>query len=325
MNGRIDVLGIGNAMVDILSFAKDADLRRMQLEKGIMVLIDSDDVRRFEAAVKPVSRRSGGSIANSMACVSALGGKAGYIGKIADDETGEQFSRDMRAAGIEFSTLPIGNKTPTGRCYIFVTDDAQRTMCTFLGACTLLSPDDLDVDAIERSSVILIEGYLWDSPSARELVMQSSKQASKSETKVALSLSDPMLVDRHRESLQSFVEQDVDILFANEQEAGQLYKSMDLRETLATLQEQVSTLVVTRSEHGSVVVQGGEEITRAPDPVSEVVDTTGAGDAYAGGFLRGFVRDMPIRECMDIASAAAAEVIEHIGGRPDQTLSSRTT
>ena len=315
MTDRVDVLGIGNAMVDILCFAENSELQKMGLIKGSMTLIDEDAISELESAVKPVSVCSGGSVANSMVQLSLLGGRSQFIGKIARDKIGQQFHEDMNRSGVGFNTRPAESGDSTGRCYIFVTSDAQRTMSTSLGACTMLSAADVEEEAIKRSSFLLIEGYLWDLPGAKDLILESSRVAREAGTSIAFTLSDPFLVDRHRCDLQKYVEQQVDLLFANELEAQSLYISENLEAALEDIKGKVKHLVVTRGEQGSVVVSQGKTHVLKVEPVPDLVDTTGAGDAYAAGFLYGFTRDWLVPKCMDSASGIAAQVIRQVGGR----------
>ena len=317
MTDRVDVLGIGNAMVDILCFAEDSELQKMGLIKGSMTLIDEDAAGELESVVKPASVCSGGSVANSIVQLAVLGGRSQFIGKIAQDKIGQQFREDMSRSGIDFNTRPVQSGTSTGRCYIFVTSDAQRTMSTSLGACTMLSAADIEEEAIKRSSFLLIEGYLWDLPGAKDLIFESSRVAKEAGTSIALTLSDPFLVDRHRYDLQKYVEQQVDLLFANELEAQSLYESENLEAALADIKVKVKHLVVTRGEQGSVVLSQGKTHVREVEAVPDLVDTTGAGDAYAAGFFYGFTRDWSIPKCMDAASGIASRVIRQVGGRLD--------
>ena len=317
MTDRVDVLGIGNAMVDILCFAEDSELQNMGLIKDSMTLIDEDAAGELESVVKPASVCSGGSVANSIVQLSLLGGRSQFIGKIAQDKIGQQFREDMSRSRIDFNTRPVQSGASTGRCYIFVTSDAQRTMCTSLGACLKLSADDVEEEAIKRSSFLLIEGYLWDLPGAKDLILESSRVAKEAGTSIAFTLSDPFLVDRHRCDLQKYVEQQVDFLFANELEAQSLYVSENLEVALADIKGKVKHLVVTRGELGSVVLSQGKTHVREAEPVPDLIDTTGAGDAYAAGFLYGFTRDWSIPKCMDAASGIAAQVIRQVGGRLD--------
>lgn len=315
MNHRIDVLGIGNAIVDILCLAQDSDIQDMGLDKGMMTLVDDETVLHLKETATVDTMQSGGSVANSIAHLSALGGGGQFIGKIANDRIGDKFRQEMDELQIRFQTTPVDSHTSTGCCYIFVTQDAQRTMCTYLGASGLLTPDDLDTDAVSQATVVLIEGYLWDLPDSVDLMFETVRAANRSRTLVALSLSDPLLVERHRDRLQDFVRDHTDILFANELEAQSLCESGGWEITKKSVNKFVDHSVVTRGDQGSVVTVDGTTYTRQADPVSKVVDTTGAGDAYAAGYLYGLTRSWSVERCMDIASEVAAGTISHMGGR----------
>ena len=315
MNKVIDVLGIGNAIVDILCSVDDDELQHKGLIKGSMALIDDETRASLDATVKPICRQSGGSVANSVVHVAELSGRSQYIGKVANDTTGQQFMDDMGRSGVIFNSTVLNSGASTGRCFVFVTPDGQRTMCTYLGACVDLSIDDVDVAAIKRSKTLLIEGYLWSSLSAREMILKSAAIAQESETLVAFSLSDPYLVDGYRLQLQEFVQNYVDLLFGNEREMEELHQTHGLDDTIVALSPLVSHLVITRGEFGSVAVVNDEMFKCSAVPVEEVVDTTGAGDAYAGGYLYGFAREFTVAQCMSIASDVAGRVIGHFGGR----------
>ena len=315
MTQRIDVLGIGNAIVDILCLAQDSDLQDMSLNKGMMTLVDDEAVQQLKATASVDSMQSGGSVANSVAQLSALGGRSQFIGKIADDQVGDKFRQEMDELEIKFLTSLADSQTSTGRCYIFVTPDAQRTMCTYLGASRLLTSDDLDADAVSQASIVLIEGYLWDLPDSVDLIFETVGVANRSQTLVALSLSDPMLVVRHRDHLQKFLRDHADILFANELEAQNLCESEGWELTEKSVSKFVDHAIITRGDQGSVVTVDGKTYTRRADPVPKVVDTTGAGDAYAAGYLYGLTHNQSIERCMNLASEVAAETISHMGGR----------
>ena len=319
MTNRIDVLGIGNAIVDILCLAQDSDLRDMSLNKGMMTLVDDQTVQQLKATASVDSMQSGGSVANSVAHLSALGGRSQFIGKIANDQVGDKFRQEMDELEIKFLTSPADSQTSTGRCYIFVTPDAQRTMCTYLGASRLLTTDDLDTDAVSQASIVLIEGYLWDLPDSVDLIFETVGVAKRSQTLVALSLSDPMLVERHRDRLQIFLRDHADILFANELEAQKLCESERWELTEKSVNKFVDHAIITRGDQGSVVTVDGITHSRRADPVSKVVDTTGAGDAYAAGYLFGLTHNQSIERCMDLASDVAARTISHMGGRLGRT------
>ena len=315
MTSEVDVLGIGNAIVDLLCSVKEDELKRLSLVKGSMTLVEDQVATDLGATFTPVSMQSGGSIANSLAHVAGLGGHSQLIGKVADDATGLRFREDAAQIGMQFDTPALVSGVASGRCFVFVTPDGERTMCTNLGASSQLSQDDIDATAISSAKVLLVEGYLWSSPSARQMILSSVSIARESGTVVAFSLSDSFLVDAFRSDFQTFVEQSVDLLIANEHEAEQLYATGDIHDTLDRLQQSVAHLVITRGAKGSVVVLEDQTYEREATSVVEVVDTTGAGDAYAGGYLYGLTQDFPVAKCMDIASDQAAVVIGQYGGR----------
>ncbi len=315
MKKLIDVLAIGSAIVDIMCFAQDEDIHRMNLIKGTMNIVDDDAAIEYDQDFKPEAVRSGGSVANSLAHISKLGGSCQFIGKVAVDDIGRIFIGDLAQLSIKYTTPALKESDFSGRCYIFVTPDAQRTMCPLLGASSKLSIADLDKEAISSSSYLFIEGYNWYSATAKNLVLEATKFAKTEGTKVAFSLSDTFLVDRFRTEIQPYVEEYVDLLFANEKEAEQLYSTNGVGQTMNALQKSVETVVMTRGALGAVAAVNCEQYICPANAVEKVVDTTGAGDAYAAGILFGLSRDKPIQECMEIASNIAAEVIQHVGGR----------
>jgi sugar/nucleoside kinase (ribokinase family) len=317
----LDVVGIGNAIVDVLSHTEDAFLDRHRMIKGTMTLIDEEAAERLYGEMGSPIACSGGSAANTMAGLASLGGRGAYIGKVRDDDLGDLFRRDIRAAGVAFDTPPSERGPTTGRCLIFVTPDAQRTMHTFLGASATFEPDDVDPNVVRGASITYLEGYLWDRPPARQAFLAAARLAHAAGRKVALTLSDTFCVERHREGFQELVEHHVDILFANEHEALALYRSPDLEQASRTLARHAEIVVVTRSAKGSLVLSGGELVEVPAQPVERLVDTTGAGDLYAGGFLYGLCRGHDVATCARIGSIAAAEVIGHFGARPEVPLS----
>ncbi len=317
MTKSIDLLGIGNAIVDNLCRAEDRELERNELIKGSMTLVDEQTAARLESMVSPVSTQPGGSVANSVAHFAQLGGRCSFVGKVANDDAGDQYVEAMVQIGVDFRSARLDTGMATGRCNVFVTPDGQRTMCTYLGASVELSSADVDAETIAASKVVLIEGYLWSSPSAKDMILETVSIARQIETAVAFSLSDPFLVDAFRSELQSFVEDEVDLLFGNENEVSQLYSAPSLQDSVDRLKQVVSHIVVTRGENGSVAVVNNEMHEHRAAPVAEVVDTTGAGDAYAGGYLYGMAQGYPVARCMEIASDLAADVIGHFGGRRD--------
>ena len=322
-NEAIDVVGIGNAIVDVLSQADDAFLERQGLAKGAMTLIDGARAESLYGAMGPAREVSGGSAANTMAGLAALGGRGAFVGKVRNDQLGGIFRHDIRALGVAFDTPAATNGPPTARCLVFVTPDAQRTMTTYLGACIELGPDDLDADLIQRAKVLYLEGYLWDPPRAKEAFLEAAQLAHGAGRKVALSLSDPFCVERHREEFRALVDNHVDLLFANEQELCSLYEAASFDEALQTARGRCELAALTRSEKGAVICHGEEIHVVDAEPVERVVDTTGAGDLFAGGFLHGYAEGRPLYDCGRIGAIAAAEVISHYGARPEVSLAER--
>ncbi len=318
---ELDVTGIGNAIVDVLAHADDAFLSNQGLHKGSMTLIDADAAQQLYARMGSGVEVSGGSAANTLAGVASLGGRSAFIGKVAKDQLGEVFTHDIRAAGTRFTTAPLEGGAPTARCLILVTPDAQRTMSTFLGACTELGPEDVDQGLIEASRVTYLEGYLWDRPKAKEAFLVAAKMAHAAGRKVALSLSDAFCVARHRSSFLELIDGHVDILFANETEICALFEVNHFAEAAQLVAGKCEVAALTRSEAGSVVVHGNERVEVPAHPVEKLVDTTGAGDLYAAGFLVGWCRGRPLFESARLGSIAAAEVISHFGARPEVQLS----
>jgi len=315
----LDILGIGNAIVDVLARADDAFLRSQGMAKGAMTLVDADAAQRIYAAMGPGVESSGGSAGNTCAVAAALGARVGYLGKVADDALGGVFAHDIRAAGVRFPSQPLVGGAPTARCLILVTPDAQRTMNTFLGACVSFGPEDVDEAEVASAAVTYMEGYLFDPPAAQAAFRKAAKAAHAAGRKVSLTLSDPFCVGRHRAAFRALVKDEVDILFANEAELLSLYETEDFGAALAAVRAEVGLAAVTRSEKGSVVVAGAETAEVAAVP-TEVVDTTGAGDAYAAGFLAAHAKGLAIAECGRWGSVAAAEAISHFGARPQADL-----
>ncbi len=319
-DARYDVVGIGNAIVDVLAHADDAFLAEVSLAKGTMSLIDAERADQVYAAMGPGTEVSGGSCANTMAGLAALGARTAYIGKVRDDEFGDVFAHDIRGIGVAFDTPAATNGAPTARCLILVTPDAQRTMATYLGACVELGPNDVEPDLIAASGIVYLEGYLWDPPGAKDALRKAVAIAHQYGRQVALTLSDPFCVERHRAEFRALVSNDVDILFANEQEIMALYQVSSVEEALERLSGRCSVVAVTRSERGSVVLADGNTFAVPAEPVERVVDTTGAGDLYAAGFLYGLVREMDLPTCARIGSIAAADVISRFGARSEVDL-----
>jgi len=325
---RIDVIGIGNAIVDVIAHADDGDLERLELVKGAMTLIDADRAAALYDGMGPAIECSGGSAANTIAGLASLGGAGAFIGKVRDDQLGAVFRHDIRTLGITFDTLLARDSAPTARCLIFVTPDAQRTMQTYLGACVELAPEDIDADLIAASKVTYLEGYLWDPPRAKEAFIRAATLAHEAGRRVALSLSDPFCVDRHRDDFLDLVNHHVDILFGNEEEIISLYQVADFDAALQHVRGHCEIAALTRSEKGSVVISGDEVHVLDAAPVTQVVDTTGAGDAYAAGFLHGLTQGggqgrgqgRNLADCARMGGIAAAEIIGHFGARPEIPL-----
>lgn len=316
-----DVVAVGNAIIDILKAVPDAFLDSESIAKGAMTLIDEPRADHLTAAFgSDALVAAGGSAANTVTGVASFGGKAGYIGKVADDALGKRFTEEFRAAGVAFDTPPRPLPPGTARSLIAVTPDGQRSMNTYLGASTLLTSSDIDAGLIRAGAVTFLEGYLFDRDDAKAAFVRAAEIARAADRKVALTLSDTFCVDRHRESFRHLVSGHVDILFSNEAELLSLYESADLGAALQIARQACPIVIVTRSAEGSLVAAGDETAKVAPIPVAKVVDTTGAGDQYAAGFLFAHARGRTLPECGAIASLAAAEVISHMGPRPEQNL-----
>jgi sugar/nucleoside kinase (ribokinase family) len=317
---ELDVVGIGNALVDVLSQESEAFLVSQALTKGAMQLVDEARARALYAAMGPAVEVSGGSAANTIVGVASFGGRAHYIGKVRDDQLGEVFSHDLRAVGVGYSTRAATSGPSTGRCLIVVTPDAQRTLTTYLGASVLLGPPDVDKSVIERAGIVYLEGYLFDPPEAQRAFHVAAGIAHAAGRKVALTLSDPFCVGRHRAAFRELVERHVDVLFANEAEILALYEAPDFDAALQQVRRHTAVAALTRSERGSVVVAGDDVHVIDAHQVKAVVDTTGAGDLYAAGFLFGLSRGQSLGACGRLGSLAAAEVISHVGARPQTPL-----
>ncbi len=317
---RHDVVGIGNAIVDVLAHAEDRFLDAEGLAKGTMTLIDAARADALYDRMAAGVEMSGGSAANTMAGIASLGGRAAYFGKVRDDELGRIFAHDIRATGVAFDTAPATDGAGTARCLILVTPDAQRTMSTYLGACVELGPDDVDEATVAASSVTYLEGYLFDPPQAREAFVKAAGIARRHGGRVALSLSDPFCVDRHRDALRLFVREHVDVLFANEVEILSLTGFTDFDDALRSIRGTVPIAALTRSADGSVVATADDAYVVPAAPVARVVDTTGAGDLYAAGFLFGLTQGRDLAECGRLGAVAAAEIISHFGARPERPL-----
>ena len=320
-NQELGLVGIGNAIVDVLAHADEAFLLRHALTKGAMTLIDDQRADEVYAAMGPGIEVSGGSAANTMVGFAALRGEGAFIGKVREDQLGEVFAHDLRAAGVRFTTGLAVDGPATARCLIVVTPDAQRTMNTYLGACVGLGPDDVDVDAVGAAKVTYLEGYLWDPPDAKAAFRKAISVAHAAGREVALTLSDPFCVDRYREEFLKLAETEIDILFANEDEIIALYELPSFDDAVQRVRGRRGVTVLTRSAAGSIVVGADSLHVIDAEPVAKVVDTTGAGDLYAAGFLYGYIRGFGAYESGRLGSIAAAEIIGHFGARPEAALS----
>ena len=316
-----DVVGIGNAIVDIIARCDDAFLERHGYRKGSMQLIDAGTASRLYGDMGPAKEISGGSVANTMVGIASFGGRAGFIGKMADDQFGQAFGHDIRAAGVTFTTAPAARGSePTGRCLVLVTPDGQRTMSTFLGVSPQLGGGEVDAELIRSARIVYLEGYLFDRPEAKAAFRQAAEIAGAAGRQVALSLSDPFCVDRHRSEFLELIRANVDILFANEAEITSLYQAHSFDEAARRAQGDTKLAALTRSEKGSVILSEGKSVAIPAAPVSQVVDTTGAGDLYAAGFLFGIATGRTLEIAGRLGSLAAGEVISHIGARPEGKL-----
>lgn len=318
--GNLDVVGIGNAIVDVLTHAEDAFLEQQSLDKGGMTLIDTARAEALYAAMGPAVESSGGSAANTMAGLASLGASGGFIGKVRDDQLGGIFRHDITSGGTVYRNAPATDGEPTARCLIFVTPDAQRTMATFLGTSITFGPEDLDLELVRAGKILYLEGYLWDAPPAKEAFLKAAEAAREAGAKIALSLSDAFCVERHRESFRELVDGHVDILFANETEILSLYEAKSFESAVDAVRGHCEVAALTRSEKGSLVLSGDEAFKVEAMKLGDLVDTTGAGDAYAAGFLYGYSKGFDLATCGRYGSLAAGEVITHMGPRPERSL-----
>jgi sugar/nucleoside kinase (ribokinase family) len=316
----LDVVGIGNALVDVLSHEEEEFLAAHDLVKASMALIDTDRAESLYSVMGTAIEASGGSAANTIAGIASFGGQAAYIGRVRDDQLGAVFAHDLRALGVAFRSPAATDGPPTGRCLIVVTPDAERTMSTYLGSAELLGPEYVDPELIAAAKVTYLEGYLFDRAPAQEAYWKASQTAHDAGGRVALSLSDTFCVDRHRYEWRQLVADQVDILFANEEEAKALFEVDTFEAAFAAAREDVEVAVVTRGAEGSVIARGDHVVQVPSHPVEHVVDTTGAGDLYAAGFLFGFTRDRSLEDCGRLGSLAASAVIGHTGARPGLSL-----
>jgi sugar/nucleoside kinase (ribokinase family) len=319
MGTSLDVVGIGNALVDVLSHQDDAFIQQIGVAKGAMTLIDRERSAELYGLVGERITISGGSAANTVIGVGSLGGVSGYVGRVAADDLGDVFAADMAELGIEYTTPRAPHDDPTGRCIVFITPDGERTMNTFLGASNGLTPTDVDMDLVQRGRIVFLEGYLWDPPEAKT-AMREAAAGVPDGNQVALTLSDPFCVERHRQSFIDLIDDHVDVLFANHHELLSLFETDDLDRAVEMIRGRVGLAAVTRSEAGSLLVTADDTIRIAPEPVAAVVDATGAGDLYASGVLFGLARGLDLETCGRLGSVAAAEVISHVGPRPEVPL-----
>lgn len=319
----LGLVTIGNAIVDILAPTTEAFIAEQVshgMARGAMNLINAERAIALYDAMGESTQASGGSAGNTIAAFASFGGKGAYIGKVGNDHLGQVFAHDMKAIGVQYKTSPTISGTQTARSMILITPDGERTMNTFLGACVELSPDDIDEETIKSAAVTYMEGYLFDPPLAMEAFYKAAKIAHNAGRKVSLTLSDSFCVGRHRAAFQALVEGHVDILFANEEEIKSLYETDTFEEALAIVRNKCEISALTRSEKGSVIVRGDAVTEVKAEPVAKVLDTTGAGDVYAAGFLYGYTEGMSMAQCGQLGSIAAAEVISHIGPRPHVSL-----
>ena len=318
---RFDVVGLGNAIVDVIARADDDQLVRESLRKGSMTLVDEGRADQLYAGMGPATIISGGSAANTIVGVASFGARTAFIGKVRDDEAGKAFSHDIRSIGVHFGTSSAQDGPATARCLVMVTPDGERTMSTFLGACQNLTPDDVDPEIIRASGITYLEGYLWDPPAAKQAFVKAADIAHAANRNVALTLSDSFCVDRYRDEFLNLIKNGtLDVVFANQHELKALYQTSDLQTAIDAFRSENILGVVTCSAEGSIVVT--REATHAVPafPIDNLVDTTGAGDLFAAGFLAGLARDSDYITCARLGALAAAEVIQHIGARPQARL-----
>ena len=317
---EFEVVGIGNALVDVISSVDHAFIDAHGFPHGATTMVDLDRVEEVYDDLPPAQELSGGSCANTIAGLASFGASVAFIGRVRDDQLGKVYTHDLRSLGVRFDVPPATDGPATGRCLVMVTDDAQRTQCTYLGASTFIGPEDVDPAVVARAQVTYLEGYLWDQPPAKDAIRRAAAAARDAGRLVALTLSDPFCVERHRAEFRTLVERDIDVLFANEAEICSLYEVDQFDAALQQVRRECQIAALTRSEKGSVVVAGDELHVVDAHPVGRVVDTTGAGDQYAAGFLHGLTRGHDLATCGRLGSLAAAEVISHFGARPAVSL-----
>ena len=315
-----DVLGIGNALVDVIAPVDDDFIAAHDFPRGATTMVDLDRADAVYADLPPAQEISGGSCANTIAGLASFGANVAFVGRVRDDQLGKVYSHDLRALGVHFDVTPATTGPATGRCLIMVTPDAHRTQCTYLGASSFIGPEDVDSEVVARARVTYLEGYLWDQPPAKEAIRKAAAAARGAGRQVAFTLSDPFCVDRHRDEFRDLVANEIDVLFGNEAEICSLYEVDDFDTALQRVRRHCRVGALTRSEHGSVVIGADELHVVEAEPVDRLVDTTGAGDQYAAGFLYGLTHGHDLATCGRLGSMAAAEVISHFGARPAVSL-----
>ncbi len=320
MSEETHLLGISNAIVDILAHVDEDFLAKIGAPRGSMTLIDEDRAHEIYDLMGPATEMSGGSVANTIAGFANLGGSAAYIGRVTDDQLGEIFVHDMRSLGVDVRLKPAPDGLPTARCHVLIDRDGQRTMQTYLGACTELGVSDITERTVNNAGVILLEGYIWDIAEGPALAAEAMRIAKATGSKVALSLSDSFCVERHREAFHDAVREGVDIIVADEDEVIKLLQAEDFEDTVARLEDYDNLFVMTRSEKGSVITNGKRKVLQPATPVETIVDTTGAGDAYAAGFLYGYTQNKSLEECARLGTFCATQVIQQVGARIERGM-----
>ena len=319
-NKKLDVVGIGNAIVDVLIQTEDSFLEKHSLNKGSMALLNDEDAEKLYSSIGAGVESSGGSAANTLAGLAQLGSNAGFIGRVRNDQLGAIFTHDIRSVGARFETAQKTSGPPTARCLIFVTPDAQRTMCTYLGASVFLEPEDLDLSMVKQTKVLYLEGFLWDHPAAKRAFIAAANACKSSGGKVALSLSDSFCVNRHRKSFLTLLEDHIDILFANEAEIMSLYEVKEFQKAIDKVQDKCEVAALTCGGKGSVILSKEEQIKIEPYEFGPLIDTTGAGDLFASGFLHGYINGESLLRCGQIASICAGQIVTQLGPRSRVSL-----
>lgn len=320
MNSATQLLGISNAIVDVLAHIDDDFLDKIGVVRGAMTLIDEDRAHEIYSMMGPATEMSGGSVANTIASFANLGGTAAYIGRVKADQLGEIFNHDMRSLGVDIRLAPAADGAPTARSHVLISADGQRTMCTYLGACTELGVADVTPATVGSPRAMLLEGYVWDLPEGPQLAARAMEIAAANGTTVALSLSDSFCVQRHRESFEQAVRENVDIVVADEDEINELVQTNGFDDTLDAIRDYDCLFAMTRSAKGSVILQGDEKVTQAATAIETLVDSTGAGDAYCAGFLYAWVNDQSLAECARLGTFCATKVIQQVGARIEPGL-----